>query len=50
MQKTEKFRTVCRTSHGECGVITHVKNDRVIKVEGDPEFNNTQILLLTMFI
>lgn len=37
MEKTEKIRTVCRSCHGGCGVIAHVKNDRVIKVEGDPE-------------
>lgn len=37
MEKVEKIRTVCRSCHGGCGVIAHVKNDRVIKVEGDPE-------------
>ncbi|MFX1373887.1 MAG: molybdopterin-dependent oxidoreductase [Promethearchaeota archaeon] len=37
MEKVEKIRTVCRGCHGGCGVIAHVKNDKVIKVEGDPE-------------
>ncbi|MFX1521441.1 MAG: molybdopterin-dependent oxidoreductase [Promethearchaeota archaeon] len=37
MEKVKKIRTVCRSCHGGCGVIAHIKNDRVIKVEGDPE-------------
>jgi len=37
MEKVQKIRTVCRSCHGGCGVIAHVKNGRVIKVEGDPE-------------
>ncbi len=37
MRKIQKIRTVCRSCHGGCGVIAHVKNGRVIKVEGDPE-------------
>jgi anaerobic selenocysteine-containing dehydrogenase len=32
-----KVRTVCRSCHGGCGVIAHVKDGKVIKVEGDPE-------------
>ena len=37
MEKAQKIRTICRSCHGGCGVIAHVKNGRVIKVEGDPE-------------
>ena len=37
MEKIEKFRTVCRSCHSGCSVIAHVKNDRVIKVDSDPE-------------
>jgi anaerobic selenocysteine-containing dehydrogenase len=37
MDNFKKIRTVCRSCHGGCGVIVHVKNDKVIKVEGDPE-------------
>ncbi|MFX1445392.1 MAG: molybdopterin-dependent oxidoreductase [Promethearchaeota archaeon] len=37
MEKVQKIRTVCRSCHGGCGVIAHVKDGRVIKVEGDPE-------------
>ncbi len=37
MEEVKKIKTVCRSCHGGCGVIAHVKNNRVIKVEGDPE-------------
>lgn len=37
MEMNGKVRTVCRSCHGGCGVIAHVENGRVIKVEGDPE-------------
>ena len=37
MEKAQKIRTICRSCHGGCGVIAHVKNGSVIKVEGDPE-------------
>ena len=37
MGDVKKFRTVCRSCHGACGVIAHVKNGKVIKVEGDPD-------------
>ena len=30
-------RTCCRACISNCGVIAHVKNGRVIKLEGDPE-------------
>ena len=30
-------RTVCQDSHSECGVLVHVEDGRVTKIEGDPE-------------
>jgi len=37
MGELKKVKTVCRSCHGGCGVIAHVKGDKVIKVEGDPD-------------
>lgn len=37
MDAVTEVRTVCRSCHGGCGVIATVKDNRVIKVEGDPE-------------
>jgi anaerobic selenocysteine-containing dehydrogenase len=37
MQELTKIRTTCRSCHGACGVIAHVKDGKVIKVEGDPD-------------
>ncbi len=37
MGEVKKVRTVCRSCHGGCGVIAHVKDGKVIKVEGDTE-------------
>ncbi|MFC1822254.1 molybdopterin-dependent oxidoreductase [Thermodesulfobacteriota bacterium] len=37
MSETNKIRTACRSCHGGCGVIAHVKDGKVIKVEGDPD-------------
>ena len=37
MSEVKKVRTACRQCHGGCGVIAHVRNGKVIKVEGDPE-------------
>lgn len=34
---TKIVRTCCRACIGTCGVLAHVKNGRVIKLEGDPE-------------
>jgi anaerobic selenocysteine-containing dehydrogenase len=31
------FRSVCRMCHGTCGTLVHVRNGRVVKVEGNPE-------------
>jgi len=36
MKEVTKIRTVCRSCHGACGVIAHVKDGKVVKVEGDP--------------
>ena len=30
-------RSHCRICHGGCGVLVHVKDGRVIRIEGDPE-------------
>jgi len=30
-------KTICRSCHGGCGVIAHVKSGKVVKVEGDPD-------------
>ncbi len=37
MEEVQRIRTVCRSCHGGCGVIAHVKDGKVVKVEGDPE-------------
>ena len=37
MTEDRHVRTVCRSCHGGCGVIAHVKDGKVIKVEGDPQ-------------
>jgi anaerobic selenocysteine-containing dehydrogenase len=37
MDEVKNIRTACRSCHGGCGVIAHVKDGKVIKVEGDPE-------------
>src|SRR5210317_328405 len=37
MGAVKKIRTACRQCHGGCGVIAHVQDGKVIKVEGDPE-------------
>lgn len=37
MEEVKKVRTVCRSCHGGCGVIAHVRQGRVVKIEGDPE-------------
>jgi len=30
-------RSICQASHCECGVLVHVRDGRVIKIQGDPE-------------
>ncbi len=37
MGDTRQVKTVCRSCHGGCGVIAHVENGKVVKVEGDPD-------------
>ena len=37
MAETTQIRTACRSCHGGCGVIAHVADGRVVKVEGDPD-------------
>ncbi len=37
MGEVKKIRTACRSCHGGCGVIAHVQDGKVIKVEGDPK-------------
>ena len=37
MGDVKKLRTACRQCHGGCGVIAHVQDGKVVKVEGDPE-------------
>lgn len=31
------FKSACRMCHGSCGVLVHVRDNRVVKLEGDPE-------------
>jgi anaerobic selenocysteine-containing dehydrogenase len=37
MKDVKKVRTVCRSCHGGCGVIAHVRGNKVLKIEGDPD-------------
>jgi hypothetical protein len=37
IEDVKRVKTICRGCHGGCGVIAHVKDERVIKVEGDPD-------------
>ncbi|MBI4786058.1 MAG: molybdopterin-dependent oxidoreductase [Chloroflexi bacterium] len=37
MDAVKQVRTVCRSCHGGCGVIATVKDNMVVKIEGDPE-------------
>lgn len=37
MSEVKFVKTVCRSCHGGCGVIAHVQDGKVIKVEGDPD-------------
>jgi anaerobic selenocysteine-containing dehydrogenase len=36
MPEPKFVKTVCRSCHGGCGVIAHVRDGKVVKVEGDP--------------
>ena len=33
----EIIRTCCQSSHCECGVLVHVEDGKVVKIEGDPD-------------
>lgn len=35
--RAKVLKSVCRSCHGGCGVLLHVENDRLVRVEGDPE-------------
>jgi anaerobic selenocysteine-containing dehydrogenase len=37
MAEDKQVKTVCRNCHGGCGVIAHVRDGKVVKVEGDPD-------------
>ncbi|MBT4938939.1 MAG: molybdopterin-dependent oxidoreductase [Rhodospirillaceae bacterium] len=34
---TKVLKSVCRSCHGGCGTLLHVKDDTLVKVEGDPD-------------
>ncbi|MGE4466088.1 molybdopterin-containing oxidoreductase family protein [Sphaerochaeta sp.] len=36
------IRTNCRNCTADCGVLAHVRDGRVIKLEGDPEFGRSE--------
>ncbi|UCG66648.1 MAG: hypothetical protein JSW12_06430 [Deltaproteobacteria bacterium] len=37
MEDVKKIKIHCRGCHGACCVTAHVKEGKVIKVEGDPD-------------
>jgi len=36
--KEEIIRSNCRGCHGGCGVLVHVRDGTIVKIEGDPDF------------
>jgi len=36
------IRTCCRNCTADCGVLAHVRDGRVLKIEGDPEFSRSE--------
>jgi anaerobic selenocysteine-containing dehydrogenase len=36
--KEEVVKTNCRGCHGGCGVIVHIRDGTIVKIEGDPDF------------
>ncbi|PWB62964.1 MAG: molybdopterin oxidoreductase [Bradyrhizobiaceae bacterium] len=34
---TVRYKSVCRSCHGGCGVVLHVRDGRLTRVEGDPD-------------
>ncbi|MCD8569814.1 MAG: hypothetical protein LRY50_16335 [Geovibrio sp.] len=41
---TKIVRTNCRSCTADCGVLAHVKNGRVVKLDGDPDFPEAKAL------
>jgi len=37
-QDTKIVKSICTIDHETCGVLVHVKDGRVVKIEGDPDF------------
>ena len=35
--ETKKLRTICRACLNNCGMVAHVKDGKVVKLEGDPD-------------
>ncbi|MBP1681051.1 MAG: Psr/DMSO reductase-like protein chain [Proteobacteria bacterium] len=44
---TKIVKTNCRSCTADCGVLAHVKDGRVIKIEGNPEFERSEGALCT---
>ncbi len=42
LSQEKVVRTVCHGCHSLCGVLVHVKDGRVIKIEGDPEHPHSE--------
>ena len=36
-KRTRIVRSACRMCHGGCGLLVHVKDGKVVKIQGDPE-------------
>lgn len=36
------IRTVCQACHSECGVLAHVEDGRVVRLQGDPDHPNNK--------
>jgi len=34
---TQVFKSVCRSCHGGCGALLHVREGRLVKIQGDPD-------------
>ncbi|MDR2400487.1 MAG: molybdopterin-dependent oxidoreductase [Deferribacteraceae bacterium] len=45
--QTRVVKTNCRNCTGDCGVLAHVRDGRVIKLEGNPEFERSEGALCT---
>ena len=40
-------KSCCQASHSECGVLVHVRNGKVVKIEGDPSHPFSRGLICT---